>query len=57
MLIGELGVVIVLAGGALAYLVYSNNRPSLQKTAGILLIVGFACLGVAIYNVGAVPLR
>jgi hypothetical protein len=35
MLIGELGVAIVLAGGTLAYLVYSNNRPSLQKTAGV----------------------
>jgi len=48
----ELGVATRLAGGTLAYHGYSKNRSSLQKTAGFLLIAGFACLGVAIYRVG-----
>jgi len=51
-LMTELGVATRLAGGTLAYHGYSKNRSSLQKTAGFLLIAGFACLGVAIYRVG-----
>ncbi|HZH82580.1 MAG TPA: hypothetical protein VFD87_05500 [Phototrophicaceae bacterium] len=54
-LIAELGVAALLAGGALAYRAYSKDRPILQKTAGLLLIVGFACLGVALYRIGGVP--
>ncbi len=57
MLIGELGVGTNLVGGALAYRAYSKDRPTLQRTAGLLLIAGFACLGVAIYTTGAAPLR
>jgi hypothetical protein len=53
MLLSQLGVVSVLAGGALAYRSYSKNR----TTAGFLLIAGFACLGVAVYLTGGSPWR
>jgi peptidoglycan/LPS O-acetylase OafA/YrhL len=53
----ELGVATLLAGGTLACGAHSKDRPTLQTTAGLLLIAGFACLGVAIYRVGGVPLR
>jgi hypothetical protein len=56
-LIAELGVATLLAGGILAYRSYSKDRPTLQTTAGFLLIAGFACLGVAVYRIGGVPLR
>jgi hypothetical protein len=57
MLIGELGLATVLAGGTLAYRAYFKDQRLLQITAGLLLIAGFACLGVAICRLGAVPLR
>ena len=56
MLIGELGLATVLAG-TLAYRAYFKDQRLLQITAGLLLIAGFACLGVAICSMGAVPLR
>jgi hypothetical protein len=52
-LISELGIAAILAGGVLAYRTYSKNRPTLQATAGLLLIIGFACLGIVI----GLPLR
>jgi hypothetical protein len=57
MLIGELGLATVLAGGTLAYRAYSKDQRPLQTTVGFLLIAGFACRGVAIRSMGAVPLR
>jgi peptidoglycan/LPS O-acetylase OafA/YrhL len=57
MLIGELGVAAILVSGALAYRAYSKDRPTLQRTAGFLLVAGFACLGIAIYTIGAAPPR
>jgi hypothetical protein len=39
-LIGELGGATLLAGGALACRAYSKDRPSVQTTAGLLLIAG-----------------
>jgi peptidoglycan/LPS O-acetylase OafA/YrhL len=56
-LLDELGVSIALAGGALAYRAHLKNRPALQRTAGLLLITGFACLGVAISFFVGSPLR
>jgi len=56
-LIGELGVATLLAGGTLAYLAYSKDRPTLQTTAGFLLIAGFACLGIAVHLISGVPFR
>jgi hypothetical protein len=47
-LLGELGLAISLAGAILAYRAYLKDQPALQTTAGLLLISGFACLGVAI---------
>ena len=52
-LIAALGVAALVAGGALAY----RDQLALQKTAGLLLIAGFACLGVALYRIGGVPLQ
>jgi hypothetical protein len=57
MLIGELGFATVLAGGTLAYRAYSKDQRLQQTTVGSLLIAGFACFGVAICRMGAVPLR
>jgi peptidoglycan/LPS O-acetylase OafA/YrhL len=56
-LLSELGVATVLAGGVLAYRAHLKNRPALQTTAGLLLITGFACLGVAISFIVGSPLR
>ncbi len=56
-LIAALGVAGLVAGGALAYGAYSRERLILQKTAGLLLVAGFACLGVALYRVGGVLSR
>jgi peptidoglycan/LPS O-acetylase OafA/YrhL len=56
-LFGELGVATVLAGGLLAYRAHLKNRTTLQTTAGLLLITGFACLGVAISFIVGSPLR
>jgi hypothetical protein len=56
-LLGELGVATVLAGGVLAYRAHLKNRTTLQTTAGLLLITGFACLGVAISFIVGSPLR
>jgi hypothetical protein len=36
----------------LAYRACSTDADSLQATAGLLLITGFACLGVAVYLIG-----
>jgi hypothetical protein len=54
-LIGELGMATALAGGTLAYRVYSKDAAALQATAGFLLITGFTCLGVAIYLIDGSP--
>ena len=56
-LLGEIGAVTVLAGGLLAYRGYCKDQPTLQTTAGFLLIAGFACLGVAMQLVVVPPLR
>jgi hypothetical protein len=56
-LLGELGVVAALAGVLLACRAHLQNRPALQRTVGLLLITGFACLGVAISLVVGSPLR
>jgi hypothetical protein len=56
-LLGELGLAIVLAGAVLAYRAYLKARPALQTTAGLLLISGFACLGVAMSFIFGSPLR
>jgi hypothetical protein len=56
-LLGELGIATALAGVVLAYRAHLKNRPALQTTAGLLLITGFACLGVAISLVVGSPLR
>ena len=56
-LIGELGVAAVLAGAVVAYRAHLINRPALQTTAGLLLITGFACLGVALALFVGSPLR
>jgi hypothetical protein len=52
-----LGVVSVLTGGVLAYHGDSKYRLTLQTTAGVLLIAGFACFGVALYPLVGSPLR
>jgi hypothetical protein len=56
-LLSELGIAIALAGAVLAYRADLENRPTLQTTAGLLLIAGFACLGVAISLVVGSPVR
>ena len=56
-LICELGIATALARGILAYRADLENRPALQTTAGLLLITGFACLGVAISLVVGSPVR
>ena len=56
-LIAEVGAVTLLAGGAFACRSFSKDRPTIQITAGFLLIAGFACVGVAIDHIGGVPLR
>jgi hypothetical protein len=48
-LIGELGVATLVAGGTSAYRAYPKDRLVLQTMAGFLLIAGSACLGVALY--------
>jgi peptidoglycan/LPS O-acetylase OafA/YrhL len=55
--LGVLGIATVLAGGVLAYRAHLKNRPALQTTAGLLLITGFACFGVAISLIVGLPLR
>ena len=55
-LLSELGIAIALTGAVLAYRADLENRPTLQTTAGLLLIAGFACLGVAVFVIGW-PLR
>jgi hypothetical protein len=55
--VSELGTAIALAGAILAYRAHLQNRPALQTTAGLLLITGFACLGVAISLVVGSPVR
>jgi hypothetical protein len=52
-LISVLGIAATLAGGVLAYRASLKNRPVLQAMAGLLLIIGFACLGIVI----GLPLR
>ena len=56
-LLGELGAATVLVGGAFAYRAHLKNRLALQTTAGLLLITGFACLGVAISFIVGSPVR
>jgi len=56
-LLSELGIAIALAGAVLAYRADLEKRPTLQTTAGLLLISGFACLGVAISLVVGSPVR
>jgi hypothetical protein len=56
-LLSELGIAIALAGAVLAYRALLQNRPALQRMAGLLLITGFACLGVAISLVVGPTLR
>ena len=56
-LFSELGVATVLAGGVLAYRAHLKNRPALPTTAGLLLITGFARLGIAISFIVGSPLR
>ena len=55
--ISELGVTSVLVGAVLAYRAHLQNRQALQTTAGLLLIAGFACLGVALSFFAGSPLR
>jgi peptidoglycan/LPS O-acetylase OafA/YrhL len=57
MLLSEFGSAIVLAGGVLAYRAQLKNRPALQTTAGLLLITGLACLGVALSFFIGSPMR
>ncbi len=57
LLSGALSVATVLAGGVLAYRAHLKNRPALQTTAGLLLIAGFACLGVSISFIVGSALR
>jgi Na+-driven multidrug efflux pump len=55
-LIVVVGVVTLLAGGTLAHS-FSKDLPTIQTAAGFLLVAGFACVGVATYHIGGVPLR
>jgi hypothetical protein len=55
-LLSEIGAVTVLAGGLSAYRGYCKDQLTLQTTAGLLLIAGFACLGVAIQLIVVPPL-
>jgi hypothetical protein len=56
-LIGALSLAGVSAGGTLACRAYSKDRPTLQTTAGFLLIAGFACLGFPVHLISGVPFR
>jgi len=56
-LIGELGAATILAGGTLAYRAIPRIKLALQTTAGFLLIIGFASLGVAVCLIGGPPFR
>jgi hypothetical protein len=49
-LLSESGVVIVLAGGALAYRGerYIENQDTVERVAGFLLIAGLACIGASL---------
>ena len=49
-LLSESGIVIVMAGGALAYKGdrYFENQDTVERVAGLLLIAGLACIGVSL---------
>jgi hypothetical protein len=56
-LLSEIGLATIFSGAVLAYRAHLKSRPALETTAGLLLISGFACLGVAISFVVGPSLR
>ena len=57
-LLSQSGLVIVLAGGALAYKgeQFFENHDNLERVAGFLLIAGLACIGTSLGLIFTLPL-